>query len=95
MHIFFPEKRKGTCFSISGEELKHLFVRRVQKGEKVGIIWENKLYLCTLIEKSKREALCQIEKEIETKTPKVKLSLYQSVTVELKTFEVKKKGSIT
>ncbi|EDP76552.1 RsmE family RNA methyltransferase [Hydrogenivirga sp. 128-5-R1-1] len=87
MHIFFPESKKGTQFSISGEELKHLLVRRVQIGEKVGIIWENKLYLCKVVEKNKKKALCEIEEEIETKIPKLKLTLYQAVTIELKTFE--------
>ncbi len=88
MHIFFPSSKKGNRFVISGEELKHLKVRRISPGEELGIIWEEKIYLCRLSEERKREALCEIVGEIETKKPKVEITLYQAVTVDLKTFDM-------
>lgn len=87
MHTFIPYRRLKDIFLIQGEELDHLRVRRVKRGEKVGAIWEEELYLCELEGISKTEARLRIIERLETKRPSVKIRLVQAVPVELKTFE--------
>lgn len=88
MHIFISEKRKGDTFYITDEELRHLKVRRISKGETIGVIWEGKLYSCVLVDNRKSEALCEIIEEVHVEVPEVHITLYQSVPLELKTFEL-------
>ncbi len=88
MHIFFPAKRIGNFFIIQDEELKHLRVKRIEKGERVGVIWEGSIYLCELEEEKKKEARLRLLERLESKEPPVRITLFQAVPVELRTFEV-------
>ncbi len=88
MHIFFPSSRLGSKFLISGNEFKHLKVRRIKRGEEVGIIHNGRIYRCLLSEIKKNEALCEIVGEEEVKRPKVSVTLFQSVPQDLKTVDL-------
>jgi len=87
MHTFFASKRSKTGFFITGEELKHLRVRRIKRGEKIGVLWEEGLYLCELESCSDKEAVCKVIERLKCEKPPVSLTLFQAITVELKTFE--------
>ncbi len=88
MHIFFPSTKKGSFFYIKEEEFKHLKVRRIKKGEEIGIIWEGNIYKCVLKEINKKEALCEIKEIVESEKPVIDITLIQAVTIELKTFDM-------
>lgn len=87
MYNFFPLRKLKDAFLIEGEELKHLNVRRIRPGERIGVIWEGHIYLCELESVNRKEALCRILSKLETEEPKVYLKLIQAVPVELRTLD--------
>ncbi len=87
MHIFFPSEKKDSIFYISGREYKHLKIRRVVKGEEIGVLWEGNLYRCILIDKNKHFAKAEILEKLESSIPTPELCVYQSVTVNLGTMD--------
>ncbi len=87
MYTFFAEAKSGNFFKITDSELKHLRVCRIKKGEEIGVIFEGSLYRCVLKDINRKEALCEILEKVEIELPSVKLTLFQAVPVNLKTFE--------
>ncbi len=88
MYTFFASERKGYLFFIRGDELKHLRVRRILRGERVGVIFDTKLYEVEIVSVSKREAVCRLINEIEVETPKLRITVFQCIPKELKTMEL-------
>ncbi len=88
MHLFFPSRKKGDLFYISGDEYRHLRVRRVHPGEELGIIHEGKIYRCVLREKGKGYAVAETVSVSEPDIPEIELTLYQSVTHSLATMDL-------
>ncbi len=87
MHTFFPSKKLKGRFLISGDEFKHLKIRRIRVGEDIGVIWGGDIYLCRLESFSGKEALCVPLKRLVSSSPPVELTLLQAVPVNIKTFE--------
>ena len=84
MYTFFSENKKENRFVIEGEEFKHLTVRRIRKGEKIGIIFRDSLYECELVSFAQNKAFAQILKKLEIPIPPVNITLLQSVPLDLK-----------
>jgi 16S rRNA (uracil1498-N3)-methyltransferase len=87
MHIFFAHSKSGDLLYIVGDELKHFRVRRISPREKIGLIWKGKLYLCTPTDITKEKVSCKIEEELKVEKPSLELTLYQGVTLDLRTFD--------
>ncbi len=87
MYTFFSSRRSGSKFYISGEDLKHLRVRRIRIGEEIGLIHEGRIYRCVLKNVKKNEAECELVEEIDQRQPGVKITLFQSVPNDLKTLD--------
>lgn len=88
MYTFFPERKLKDGFVIRGGELKHLRVRRIRIGEEIGVIHEGRIFRCILEEVSRESAFCRIIGELDIWRPRVKVSLIQSVTADLKTMDL-------
>ncbi len=87
MHFFISEEVRGDKLVLKEEEAKHFRVRRIGKNETFGVIYEGKIYLCRALKIEKKEILCEIIDELSVKIPEKKITLYQCVTVELKTVD--------
>ncbi|AAC06516.1 16S rRNA (uracil(1498)-N(3))-methyltransferase [Aquifex aeolicus] len=87
MHVFYSEERRGNLLILREGEVKHFRVRRIEKDEEFGVIHEGKIYVCKVRREDKREISCEIVEELETKLPPKDITLYQSVTVDLKTMD--------
>jgi len=87
MYFFFPSEKKKQFFLISGEEHRHLKVRRIHTGEEIGVIFEGKIYRCVLRERKKDFSTAEVLEVIESEQPKVNLTLYQSLTNHLATVD--------
>jgi 16S rRNA (uracil1498-N3)-methyltransferase len=44
---FIATKKIGNTLIIEGEELKHVFAKRIKIGQEVELFFEDKLYLCS------------------------------------------------
>jgi len=88
MHVFYSEERRGNYLILKEGEVKHFKVRRVKRNEEFGVIHGGKIYLCKARKGDKGEILCEIVRELETKLPPKDITLYQCVTVDLKTMDL-------
>ncbi|WP_448587871.1 RsmE family RNA methyltransferase [Thermocrinis sp.] len=88
MDRFLGSKRSHGILLIEGEELNHLFAKRLKAGQELEVFVEGKLYLCTLEKLSRSYASCLIKREIENPTPLPMINLYQCVPVELKNMDL-------
>jgi 16S rRNA (uracil1498-N3)-methyltransferase len=77
----------ATRLIIEGEELQHIFAKRVKVGQELELFFEDKLYLCSLEKLTQKGAFCIVIKELELATPLPFITLYQCVPVELKTMD--------
>ena len=87
MHLFFPSEKRKQFFLISGEEHRHLRVKRIHIGEEIGVIFEEKIYRCVLREKKRDFSLAEILEVIEPRQPQPDLTLYQSLTHHIATVD--------
>lgn len=87
MDRFIATAKVGNTLIIEGEELKHIFAKRVKIGQELEIFFEDKLYLCLLEKLTKKSALCSVIKELELTAPLPFITLYQCVPVELRTMD--------
>lgn len=87
MDRFIATKKIGNTLIIEGEELKHIFAKRVKIGQELEIFFEDKLYLCLLEKLTKKSALCSVIKELKLTAPLPFITLYQCVPVELRTMD--------
>lgn len=87
MHVFYSKERKGNILILEGGEVKHFRVRRIEKEEEFGVIYEGKIYLCKVEREEKSRVICKIVGQLETKEPPKNITLYQCITVELKTMD--------
>jgi 16S rRNA (uracil1498-N3)-methyltransferase len=88
MYVFFPERKIKDGFLIGGDELKHLRVRRIRRGEEIGVIHEGQIFRCVLEDLSGNRALCRITGRVEVWEPPVEVILLQGVTSDLKTMDL-------
>ncbi|GAB6066120.1 16S rRNA (uracil(1498)-N(3))-methyltransferase [Aquifex pyrophilus] len=88
MHFFISEERRGNKLILKEEEAKHFRVRRIGKNETFGVIYRGKKYLCKALKADKKEVVCEILEEVPVKIPEKEITLYQCVTVELKTMDL-------
>jgi 16S rRNA (uracil1498-N3)-methyltransferase len=84
---FIATAKAGNTLIIEGEELKHIFAKRIKVGQEVELFFEDKLYLCFLERLTKKSALCSVIKELELAAPSPFITLYQCVPVELRTMD--------
>ncbi len=87
MDRFIATKKIGNTLIIEGEELKHIFAKRIKIGQELELFFEDKLYLCLLEKLTKKSALCSVIKELELTAPLPFITLYQCVPVELRTMD--------
>ncbi len=88
MYIFFSTKKKKDNLYIEGSENQHLKVRRIKKGEEIGVIYAKELYLCIVEEVKTDYSRTKIIQKIEVEEPCIKISLYQCVTQDIKTMDL-------
>lgn len=88
MHVFYSEERRGSFLVLKEGEVKHFRVRRIKREEEFGVIHEGKIYTCRVYRETKKEILCEIVEELQTKFPPKEVTLYQCVTVDLKTMDL-------
>ena len=84
MHYFFTDSQNigETTIQISGEDLRHLQVIRLKKGEKIMIAdsEKRKNHLCELISLGRDEALFRIVKTSENGSePSIEVTLFQGM----------------
>jgi 16S rRNA (uracil1498-N3)-methyltransferase len=84
---FIASAKIGDTLIIEGEELQHIFAKRIKVGQKLELFFEDKLYLCFLEKLTKKSALCSVIKELELNIPLPFITLYQCVPVELRTMD--------
>ena len=87
MDRFIATAKVGNTLIIEGEELRHIFAKRVKIGQELELFFEDKLYLCLLEKLTKKSALCIVIKELELTAPLPLTTLYQCVPVELRTMD--------
>ncbi len=88
MDRFLGSKKLHNTIIIEGEELNHIYAKRVKAGQRVEVFIEGKLYLCILEKITKSHAVCLIEKELDVYIPLPMVILYQCVPVELKNMDM-------
>ncbi len=88
MHIFYSEEKRGNNLILRKQEAKHFRVRRIQKRELFGVIYQGRLYKCKAINEEKEKIICEIIEELETQTPPKTVVLYQCITQDLKTMDL-------
>jgi 16S rRNA (uracil1498-N3)-methyltransferase len=76
---FIASAKIGDTLIIEGEELQHIFAKRIKVGQKLELFFEDKLYLCLLEKLTKKSALCSVIKELELNIPLPFITLYQCV----------------
>jgi 16S rRNA (uracil1498-N3)-methyltransferase len=84
---FIASAKIGDTLIIEGEELQHIFAKRIKVGQKLELFFEDKLYLCLLEKLTKKSALCSVIKELELNIPLPFITLYQCVPLELRTMD--------
>jgi 16S rRNA (uracil1498-N3)-methyltransferase len=84
---FIATAKVGNTLIIEGEELQHIYAKRIKVGQKLELFFEDKLYLCLLEKLTKKSALCSVIKELELTTPLPFITLYQCVPVEIRTMD--------
>jgi 16S rRNA (uracil1498-N3)-methyltransferase len=84
---FIATAKVGNTLIIEGEELRHIFAKRIKIGQELELFFEDKFYLCLLEKLTKKSALCSVIKELELATPLPFITLYQCVPVELRTMD--------
>jgi 16S rRNA (uracil1498-N3)-methyltransferase len=84
---FIATKKIGNTLIIEGEELQHIFAKRVKVGQELELFFEDKLYLCLLEKLTQKSAFCIAIKELELNIPLPFITLYQCVLVELRTMD--------
>jgi 16S rRNA (uracil1498-N3)-methyltransferase len=84
---FIATKKIGNTLIIEGEELRHVFAKRIKAGQELELFFEDKLCLCFLEKLTKKSAFCSVIKELELATPLPFITLYQCVPVELRTMD--------
>ena len=87
MYNFLASRREGDLLILPEEEVKHLKVRRIRREEPIGVIWEGKLYRCTIKDLSQKEARCSIDEVVPVPEPEIDITLYQAVPVEIGVFD--------
>ena len=87
MDRFIATKKIGNTLIIEGEELRHVFAKRIKAGQELELFFEDKLYLCFLEKLTKKSAFCIAIKELELNIPLPFITLYQCVPVELRTMD--------
>ncbi|WP_299198179.1 16S rRNA (uracil(1498)-N(3))-methyltransferase [Thermocrinis sp.] len=87
MDRFIATKKIGNTLIIEGEELQHIFAKRIKVGQELELFFEDKLYLCFLEKLNKKSAFCIVIKELELTAPLPFITLYQCVPVELRTMD--------
>ena len=87
MDRFIATAKVGNTLIIEGEELKHIFAKRIKIGQELELFFEDKLYLCLLEKLTQKSAFCIVIKELELAIPLPFITLYQCVPVELKTMD--------
>ncbi len=88
MYIFFSNRKKKDHFYIEGSEFKHLKIRRIRKGEEIGIIYSENLYLCIVEDIKPNSSLVRLLKKIDVQEPELKISLLQCVPQDIKTMDL-------
>jgi len=81
---FIATAKIGNTLIVDGEELQHIFAKRIKVGQELELFFEDKLYLCLLEKLTKKSAFCIVIKELELTTPLPFITLYQCVPVELR-----------
>jgi 16S rRNA (uracil1498-N3)-methyltransferase len=84
---FIATAKIDNTLIVEGEELRHVFAKRIKVGRELELFFEDKLYLCLLEKLTKKSAFCIVIKELELATPLPFITLYQCVPVELKTMD--------
>jgi 16S rRNA (uracil1498-N3)-methyltransferase len=84
---FIATAKIGNTLIVDGEELQHIYAKRVKVGQELELFFEDKLYLCLLEKLTQKGAFCIVIKELELATPLPFITLYQCVPVELKTMD--------
>jgi len=84
---FIATAKVGNTLIIEGEELQHIFAKRIKIGQELELFFEDKLYLCLLEKLTPKSALCIVIKELELTAPLPFITLYQCVPVELKAMD--------
>ena len=69
MDRFIATKKVGNTLIIEGEELQHVFAKRVKVGQELELFFEDKLYLCSLEKLTPKSAFCIVIKELELTAP--------------------------
>ncbi len=88
MYIFFPSKKNRDFFYIEGSEFNHFKIRRIRKGEEIGIIYSENLYLCKVEDIKSNSSLARVLRKIDVQEPHVKISLLQCVPQDIKTMDL-------
>ncbi len=88
MHTSLASKKDGAFLVLEDQEVKHLKVKRLSVGSDLLVIWKGSIFLCKLRSLEKDKALCEILKEVETKDPPIKVSVYQAVPTDIRTMDL-------
>ena len=88
MYIFFSSRKNKNTFYIEGSEFNHFKIRRIKKGEEIGIIYLENLYLCRVEDIKHNFSIARIIRKIKVYGPYVRISLLQCVPQDLKTMDL-------
>ncbi len=83
MYSFFASDRIGNILILSGKEVKHYKVRRIQKKEEFIVFYNSKAYKCQFYKEEKGNILVKILEELKTKESTCILHLLVAVPVDI------------
>ncbi len=84
MYSFFSSDRIGNILILSGKEVKHYKVRRIQKNENFIVIHEGKLFVCKVHSESKYIIKARIIRELEPTKRDFSIKLFIGIPGDLK-----------
>ncbi len=87
MYSFFASNRIGNILILSGKEVKHYKVRRIQKKEEFIVFYNSKAYKCQFYKEEKGNVLVKILEEVKTEESTCTLHLLVAVPVDIGVME--------
>ncbi len=87
MYSFFASDRIGNILILSGTEVKHYKVRRIQRKEKFIVIYKGRLYICKFEAEKGNVIKAKILREIEPPSKSCNIKLYIGIPKEIKVMD--------
>lgn len=87
MYSFFAVDRIGNILILSGREVKHYKVRRIQRKEEIIVFHEGRAYKCLFYKEEENKIFVKILEEIKFEEDKPLLHLLIAVPKDIKTMD--------